>query len=44
MWQYFRMAMRYVERFDTQDWLLVFLIAVGIGAFCMRGFGSRASY
>lgn len=44
MWHYYRMAMRHVEHLDTQDWLLVFIVAVAIGAFCMRGFGSRSHY
>jgi hypothetical protein len=33
-----------VNRFDAQDWLLVFVGAVLIGVFCMRGFGSRSNY
>ncbi len=44
MWPYYRTLMRHIERLDTQEWLMVFIIAVGIGALCMRGFGSRANY
>jgi len=33
-----------INRFDAQDWLLVFAAAVLIGVFCMRGFGSRSNY
>jgi len=44
MGHYYRVVMRYVEHLDTQEWLLVLLVAAGIGAFCMRGFGSRSKY
>lgn len=44
MGHYFRVAMHYIEHLDTQQWLLVFIVAVGIGAVCMRGFGSRSNY
>lgn len=44
MGHYYRVAMRYIEHLDVQEWLLVFIVAVGIGVFCMRGFGSRSKY
>ncbi len=44
MWHYYRIAMNEIEHLDPQGWLLVFLVAVAIGAFCMRGFGSRSNY
>ncbi len=33
-----------VEHFDTRDWLILLVIVVAVGLFCMRGFGSRSSY
>lgn len=44
VWQIVRRALSYVSHFGPQEWLLSFLAAVAIGIFCMRGFGSRASY
>jgi hypothetical protein len=37
-------ALSYVSHFGPQEWLLSFVAVVAIGIFCMRGFGSRASY
>ena len=39
-----RKAMRIIENLDIQEWMLVLLVAVAIGVFCMRGFGSRTNY
>jgi len=36
--------MRYVDRLDTQEWTLVFVVVILVGFFCLRGFGSRANY
>lgn len=36
--------MSYVSHFGPQEWLLSFLVVVGIGIVCMRGFGSRSTY
>ena len=44
MYDLYRSTMRAVERFDTQDWMLVMICAVIIGFFCLRGFGSRSGY
>lgn len=44
MWNWYNACMRSIDRFDLQDWLFIFLLVVLIGAFCMRGFGSRSNY
>lgn len=44
MMHYWNDLMRWIERLDTQEWALVLIVAIAIGAFCMRGFGSRANY
>jgi len=44
MWQLYYSLMHSVRRFDQNDWMFVFLFVVVVGIFCMRGFGSRASY
>jgi hypothetical protein len=35
---------RWIERMNTTHWVMVFLVAVAIGLWAMRGFGSRTSY
>ncbi len=30
--------------FDRQQWLVVFLVIVVVGWYCLRGFGSREGY
>jgi len=42
--QFCRDVMRFIDRMDTQDWLLALLAVVVVGLFCMRGFGSRSNY
>ncbi len=42
--RYFHEVFRYVERMDTQHWVLVCVAAVIVGVLCMRGFGSRSGY
>lgn len=44
MYGIYHSLVRRVDNFDTQDWTLFVLVAVGIGFVCMRGFGSRSSY
>ncbi len=44
MEHFFRDFVRYVERMGTQEWLLVFVVALIVGVICMRGFGSRSGY
>jgi hypothetical protein len=39
-----RDILRYVDRMDTHEYLLLLLGAIVIGFFCMRGFGSRSEY
>ena len=44
MGQLYRDAMRFVDQLDTQQWLIVGIVAVVVGVLCMRGFGSRSGY
>lgn len=44
MYDFYHSAMRSIERFNSQDWMLVMIGAVIIGFFCLRGFGSRSGY
>ena len=44
IWDVYRSSMRFVNTLDKQEWLLILCGVVVIGIFCMRGFGSRASY
>ena len=37
-------AMRWVNNIDSQDWLIVLVVAVVLGFFMLRGFGSRSNY
>ena len=39
-----RGAVNFVYHLDRQEWLLVLCGVVIIGAFCLRGFGSRSNY
>jgi hypothetical protein len=36
--------MQYVNRMGPQEWVLVLGAAIVVGAFCLRGFGSRSNY
>jgi hypothetical protein len=40
----FNHAMRWVNSIDSQDWLIVLVVAVVLGFFMLRGFGSRSNY
>lgn len=40
---YNRVSM-WAEHLSMQEWLMVFLVAVVIGAACLKGFGSRNNY
>jgi hypothetical protein len=42
--QLIRNSLRSVEHFDKQDWMLVMVAVLVLGAFCLRGFGSRSNY
>ncbi|MFV1968174.1 MAG: hypothetical protein ACC628_22355 [Pirellulaceae bacterium] len=48
MWYQLQMmagkAQNHLTHMDRQQWVVVFVIASIIGAFCMRGFGSRTGY
>jgi hypothetical protein len=37
-------AMSWANRLDSDQWLIVLIVVTVIGAWCMRGFGSRAKY
>jgi hypothetical protein len=39
-----REIFRYADRLDPQQWLLVLVVVIIIGAICMRGLGSRSNY
>ncbi len=41
---YFHSLMSRINHLDSQDWLMVGAVVVGIGLFCMKGFGSRSTY
>ena len=32
------------QNLDRQEWIAVFVVAVIVGFFCLRGFGSRTKY
>lgn len=40
----FRDVLRSIEHFDKQDWMLVMVVVLVLGALCLRGFGSRSNY
>jgi hypothetical protein len=44
MSHYFNELVLWVERMNTTHWVMVFVVAVLIGCWALRGFGSRASY
>lgn len=44
MTHYWQALMRGIDHMHTQHWLLALVVAVVIGALCMRGFGSRSTY
>jgi len=35
---------RWAESLNMSQWLLVLLVVVAVGAFCLKGFGSRSNY
>jgi hypothetical protein len=37
-------AMQWINHLDRNAWLLVLCGVLAIGAFCLRGFGSRSNY
>ncbi len=48
MWDYvspyWKTLLRSVDRMDTSDWMVVFVVVVALGAVCMRGFGKRTNF
>ncbi len=32
------------QSLNREEWIVVFVIVLAVGYFCMRGFGSRAKY
>lgn len=44
MYQLYRVAMRFIQQMDTQEWLFALLGVVVVGLLCLRGFGSRSDY
>jgi hypothetical protein len=37
-------GLHWVSHIDRQGWLIVFCVALAIGTFWLRGFGSRSKY
>jgi len=37
-------AFRWAESLSMAEWMLVLLCVVAVGAFCLKGFGSRSKY
>jgi hypothetical protein len=44
MMQFYREFLKIFDRLDTQQWLVVLVIAVVVGMICLRGMGSRSSF
>lgn len=44
MSQLIHSTMKAIEKFGTQEWMLLMIFVVICGFFCLRGFGSRSSY
>ncbi len=48
MWRNIDSAMRPLFRLcqnlDREQWVIVFAVALTVGYFCLRGFGSRSKY
>jgi hypothetical protein len=44
MYQLCHNVMHFLENMNTQEWLLLLGGAILVGAFCLRGFGSRSNY
>jgi hypothetical protein len=36
--------MRFIDRLDRTEYLVLAVIAISIGFFCLKGFGSRTNY
>ncbi len=44
MSELYQQVMRYASLMDTQQWMLLCLVVIAGGLFCMRGFGSRSNF
>ena len=44
MQQYFNKILQFVDRMDPQECLIVMIVLIVAGLFCLRGFGSRSEY
>ncbi len=44
MGQLYQDVLRYANLMDTQQWMLLCLVVIALGLFCMRGFGSRSNF
>ncbi len=44
MSQLYREFLKIFDHLDTQQWLVVLVIAVVVGMICLRGMGSRSSF
>lgn len=44
MGRYLGEIVRQIERMGTQEYLIAVAVAIAIGIFCFKGFGSRAEY
>jgi hypothetical protein len=40
----YRDVLHMMERLSVQQWMLVLVVAIVVGVFCLRGFGSRSEY
>jgi hypothetical protein len=41
---YFQLVMRWFNKLDRQEWVIVLVVAAVFGLLCMRGYGSRSDY
>jgi hypothetical protein len=44
MWDYYQTALQFIDGLGKQEWILILVGALAIGATFLRGFGSRTSY
>lgn len=44
MSHYLYEVLRWMDHFNSQQWMIVALVAAVFCLFCMRGFGSRSGY
>jgi len=44
MWHFCNDLVRLVQRMRPEEFFVLVVLAIAIGLFCLRGFGSRSSY